>query len=121
MIAAQVYSRGKYGGFQVPNVYSSEKDDITYIIIGRFHSTRHAKLILNKMEVFMENLKYKKIVDIENLDKSGKAKIQVLMEIFIDVIKRYLLAKNRKEKALLLRKLNNYIYILNNEFIYWPI
>jgi len=58
---SQIYSPylKKYDSFQkqwIPaQVYSREKDDITYIIIGKFHSTGHAKLILNKMEVFMEN------------------------------------------------------------------
>ena len=103
----------EYKGFQIPNFYFLEKDDITYIIIGIFRFARRAKLILKKMALVIENLNHKKVVDVTNkvvdidmLDKSGKEIIQYLMRTFIIDIEHYLFPKGKEKEVILLSALN---------------
>jgi len=100
-------------GFQIPNFYFLEKDEITYIIIGIFRFARRAKLILKKMALVIENLNHKKVVDINNkvvdidmLDKSGKEIIQYLMRTFTIDIEHYLFPKGKEKQEILLSILN---------------
>ncbi|MGB5912145.1 MAG: zinc ribbon domain-containing protein [Promethearchaeia archaeon] len=100
----------KCEGSQIPKFYFLEKDEMTYIIIGVFLGSTTYNLVLRKMESFIENLIHNDIININNLSKTEKIKIQKYMKDFVELIERFLY---HNEDPILLSILDKHIDTIN--------